>query len=814
MNRVRRTRLLAGGLAVALAIGAMTATSTVPAYAVDDPNDPGFVTMRANWRWTLDGGASNPSDPATAAAINDRTTTAQAALDSMDTTANRTYLWPELVTTPTQDQATAVGLSYQRLEKMAVAFRTNGSSLRNDPTLKSAILGGLDFLYTTAYNTTTSPTGNWWWNSVGSAIALLNTTILMWDHLPAATRALYAQSVAKAGGTGGGCNANARGPNAIWFCIVQLQRGMVAGHEPDVSNAKTHILTTIKTDNLVVGEGFLPDGSITTHGFSYNGGYGVPAVEFLAAAIHAFDASSFDYTTAQTEPLFNSIFDFYRPFLFEGAMVSGVRGRDISRSVSGDHVMGARTLAALATLAKEAPEPQRSTMRAFITSQVKSSSHDVYAGLPVSSIRDLQAALVTPVPAADSSSAVFPYSDRVMHARPGWTYALSMYSSRIYNFETALGENTRGWFTGDGAGFVYNGDGTQTDGAFWPTVDSNYLPGTLVMDKTRTDGRKLGLAWVGGTTLRSGTDAYTAAGMDYAPQIRLQSTGALQPQLTAKKSWFLFDDEVAVLEAGVTSPSTNTLRSVIENRRISPAGTESLTVTTASGTTALSSTTMNQTFHGVQSIHLAGRGEGDAMGYVFTDAPASIFGYRNAYSGRWGSINANQAQNPPGDPLLTERYQLLTRPYPSQPANQSFSYVLLPGAQAAQVDDYRTAPDTVTLANNSSVQAVEEQTLGIVAANFWADQPTAVDRAGVAWLTSDKKASVMVRVTGTTVEVSVADPTQLNTGTVSIGVSVPVMSRTSGDPRIALTSAPGQNLTFMVDVSGTKGAPVTAVFQR
>lgn len=810
----RKTRRRSATSAIALVLGitlALVGTPTV-SHAADNPDDPGFATIRANWRWTLDGGASNPHDPATAAAITLQTAEATTLQAAMDKTAGRTTLWSDLGVTPTQDQATAIGLAYQRLEKMAITFRTNGSTLQNNVGLKDDIVGGLTFLNDTAYSSSMSPVGNWWWNSVGSGIALMNTTILMWDHLAPSVRASYAQAVKKAGG--GGCGANSRGPNSVWFCTVLLLRGAVSGNEADVLNAKNHILATMTTDELASGEGFLPDGSITTHGFSYNGGYGVEAVAFIAAVVHAVDSSRFDYTPVETAPLFDSVLGYYGPFFYNGAIVSAVRGREISRSVRGDHTAGARVLAALATLAKEAPVAERPIFTSFIKAQVAGNSQDVYAGLPVSSIRDIQLALLGATPSSPTASKVFSFTDRVMHSRPTWTYALSMHSSRLYNYEIALNENLRGWFTGDGAGFLYNGDGNQTDGAYWPTVDANYLPGTIVMDKSKTDPRVLGQAWVGGTTIGSGNDAYTAAGMDYAPRVRLQATNAIQPQLAAKKSWFLFDNEVVLLEAGVTSPSANAVRSVIENRKLTAAGTNALTVTTSAGSTSLTSATMGQTFTDVTSMHLVGNGTGDSMGYVFPDGPASIFGYRNAYSNKWSSINANQSQNPPGDPMVTERYQLLTRPYPAQPAGESFSYVLLPNATSSEVDTYRETPETQTLANSSTVQAVEESTLGVVAANFWTDSPTEVNRGGSAWLTADMKASVIVRVTASTIEVSVSDPTQLNDGIISIGVAMTAQSKASGDARIAMTSDVGENLTFTVDVAGARGSSVTAVFAR
>ena len=71
------------------------------------------------------------------------------------------------------------------------------------------------------------------------------------------------------------------------------------------------------------------------------------------------------------------------------------------------------------------------------------------------------------------------------------------------------------------------------------------------------------------------------------------------------------------------------------------------------------------------------------------------------------------------------------------------------------------------LNNNANVQAVSENTLGITAANFWTD--TTYTSGGI---TLNKKSSVLVRNDGPFIDVSVSDPTQLNTGGIALQIAL------------------------------------------
>src|SRR5262249_5842137 len=137
--------------------------------------------------------------------------------------------------------------------------------------------------------------------------------------------------------------------------------------------------------------------------------------------------------------------------------------------------------------------------------------------------------------------------DRAVVHRPGWALGVAMSSSRVGLYESVNSENLRGWYTGVGTTYLYDGDLAYYSDGYWPTVDPYRLPGTTVDVQTRANGANNNHLsprnWVGGAELGS---LFGATGMDYKD---------VSSDLVARKSWFMFDDEVVALGAGITSTS-------------------------------------------------------------------------------------------------------------------------------------------------------------------------------------------------------------------------------------------------------------------
>ena len=135
--------------------------------------------------------------------------------------------------------------------------------------------------------------------------------------------------------------------------------------------------------------------------------------------------------------------------------------------------------------------------------------------------------------------------NRIMRRAENYTVGIAMHSSLIGNYETRNGENKNGWFTGDGAYYLYDNDLEQYKD-YWKNVDYNYIPGTteIRMDMEDVDAERnpeknsldrknaAGLKW----------HYYGAAGMEYENW---------NGKLTSRKSWFFVSWGVIFAESNI-----------------------------------------------------------------------------------------------------------------------------------------------------------------------------------------------------------------------------------------------------------------------
>jgi hyaluronate lyase len=383
--------------------------------------------------------------------------------------------------------------------------------------------------------------------------------------------------------------------------------------------------------------------------------------------------------------------------------------------------------------------------------------------------------------------------DRTVHLRPDFGFAIGMSSSRIYNYESINDENLKGWYMGEGATYLYNSDLGQYSDDYWGTVNMYRIPGTTVDTQTRkpSEGQSKASSkdWVGGTNIAG---LYGVSGME------LNGTKAWKNTLTAKKSWFMFDDEVVALGAGINSTDSRTIETTIENRKIKNVGTNMLTVNGVAKPTDLG---WQETMKDVKTIHLQGNTPGSDIGYYFPEQ-TTIKGLREARTDKWS--NSNLYPKFTDDSDVTRNFVTLWKDHGKNPTNDTYEYVLLPNKTSSQTTVYANNSDIQVLENSGDVQAVQEKKLNIVAANFWNDMSKSVQVDGKNYITSDKKASIMTMQAGNELEISAADPTQKNNGTINLEINNPAAFVVSADSGVTVTQT-YPTIKLSIDVNNAKG---------
>lgn len=745
-----------------------------------------YDAMRDKWRKMLTGEPLDPADADVSAAVAAQAAEANGYWQSMNKSATRTHLWSDI---PNVGHSVHIRTAYERLRAMALAYSTPGSALAGDPALAADIVGALDYMYATRYHefvvTTPSGTSNWWDWEIGIPMALNDTAVLMYDLLSGSQIANYTNAVERFSPV-----VNKTGANRAWKGIVVGVRGVIAKDGVKLADARDGLSPIF--NYVTSGDGFYADGSFIQHGtIAYTGGYGIDLLQAVGDLMALLHGTAWQVTDPDQANVWQWVHRSYRPVIYKGAMMDMVRGREISRHYRQDHAAGHAAIQGILRLAEIAPAADAEAFKSMVKGWILADGAlDFLANAPLKHLTRAKALLADPAvaPASEQAGyAQFSRMDKAVQVRPGYGFGLAMYSSRTSSYEAINSENGRGWYTSAGTTYLYNGDQNQYSGDYWPTVDAYRLPGTTVLSGVSATPHLSANNWTGGTAL---LETYGVSGMD----LNYAAT-----TLTAKKSWFMFDDEIVALGAGIASSDGVPVETIVENRKIGDAGTNALTVDGALQPSGLG---WSQTLTGVQWAHLAGSAPGADIGYYFPQS-ADLAALREARTGNWKQIN-NRPVTPAAN--VTRNYVKLWMNHGANPAGAGYQYVLLPNKTSAEVGAYAANPNIEVLENSASVQAVKEKTLGIVGANFWTDAPETADFIAV-----NKKASVMTREqAGEALDVAISDPTQANAGTIEVELAR-AASGYAADPGITVTQL-APTIKFTVNVNQARGKTFKASF--
>jgi len=793
-HHTRRAALRRAGIALAVAalpvargVWGMTETAV---SAADD-----FDALRLRWRDLLTGGSGYETrDPHIANAIAMLDARAASNWQRMDKTANRSALWHDFG--PGTSASSYITDSHNRLADMARAYVTQGSLYAGDDRLLADTVGGLDFLNAHEYNETKPERGNWWDWEIGTPLALNNTVVLLYDYLAPDQIARYARAVEAFTPVPDIFNNGktmSTGANRVWKAEVVAVRGVLVRDAAKITRARDSLATVFPF--VTRGDGFYADGSFIQHGqHPYTGGYGTALMAELGNLLYLLGDTPYAVSDPGLANIWASVYDAYEPIIFRGALMDMMRGREISRSGTQDHAAGHAAIRAILTLAQAAPSADAAAFKSMVKGWItRDTVRDFLTTAPLNALLLARSVLDDPTipPRAElTGHRQYAHMDRVVHCRPGWALGIAMSSERIFTYESINGENLHGWHTGDGMTYLYNGDLTQFSEDFWPTVNPYRLPGTTVVTRPRADGEGQSqianpTPWVGGASLMG---MYGAVGMD------------LFSDIGGRKSWFLLDDAVVCLGAGITSSADTRIETIIENRKLNARGDNVFTVDGMAKSANLGHT---ERLDGARWLHLAGVG-----GYIMDGQP--IQALREARMGAWSAINkSSNASLPP----IARNYLTLWRDHGMNPRDATYAYTLLPNASPDDTAACAADSDTRVVANTGRVQAIVSRRLRLVAANFWAAESVNIGTGigtPVAFIRADTPASLIVQEDEGNLLLAVSDPTQHGVRIV-VELGHAASTITSADATVTVTQL-APTIIVAIDVAGAGGATQSVSF--
>ncbi|WP_269867075.1 polysaccharide lyase 8 family protein [Paenibacillus caseinilyticus] len=789
---------------------------TLPAAGTAEAAPP-YDALRAKWKEVLTGGENiDLSVPEITAKIQAIETTAAGYQSTLKRGTDRNTckcLWP--VSAAELPNRSYIFQSYDRLKALALAYTTQGSSLRGDGMLKTDILEALDWLNANRFNGAKPGTGSsqWWYSEIGAPLRLGEIMVMLYDELTPQQIAAYTAAIDYNSPISYSPVEEYKymAANRVWRSIVHALRGITGESADKMIQARDGLsdVTPGRSGEYNVfaytedGDGFYKDGSFIQHGkFAYNGGYGTSLLKDLSDVMYLLQGTEWEVTDPQRANVWKWVSDSFEPLLYRtGLMMDMVRGREVARYNFQDGAAGHKATSAIIRLSLIAPDAEAARFKSLVKSLV-SGDDGFYADASIEMIGRAAALVKDPaVPARGdiSYNKLFPRMARAVHVRPGFGYGISMFSNNVANFENNF-ELRRGWYTGSGMTYTYTADKEQYSDSFWATVDYSRLPGTTVDTKPRTlnvtesvyvntDRR------VGGVS----DGQFGIVGMG------LTAPGASGTSLTGKKAWFLFDDEVVALGTDIQLDDTEpfNVETIVDNRKLSAAGDNALTVNGSARLPALGS---QETLTGVTWAHLAGHVPNSDIGYYFPGTPVTLNASRLARTGKWGDQNLNAKPSP--DIPYTRNYATLWFDHGVSPDHASYQYVTLPNKTARQTAGYAARPDIRILANTPKIQAVRERKLGITGAIIWSEEG-----ASAAGITCSTTAAILIREMDDGLVVSVADLTRSGGGVIEISLN----ERAAGileTPSGITVSNTSPTIRFKVDTTGSEGRSIQVKFQR
>ena len=761
-----------------------------------------YDSLRAKWQTQLTGGSGiDTADADIAAQIGTIASKGQGYWSTLQTAAGRSALWSDLADWSVSSTITA---SYARLDAMAQAYATSGSSLQGNAALAADIVAGLDWMYAHHYGPSVSENSNWWDWEIGSPQTLNDIMVLMYDQLSATQIANYTGAIDKFcpdPTMRTGTTIVETGANRLDKAAVVAVRGVLGKSDTKLRQGRDAISQVFPY--VSSGDGFYADGSFVQHSsIAYTGSYGLVLIGDVARLFYLLNGSTWAVTDANAGNVYLWATQAFKPMVYQGAVFESVRGRAISREPTAlafttGHDAGRSLTATLGRLANGLPASQSAALKSTVKHwmQRDTTYANYFANLGLYDIANLKAILndssVVPDP-EQIQTHIFAGMDRALHNYHGYSFHVAMFSTRIAAFEYGNGENIKGWLTGAGMTYLYNNDLTQFDGNFWPTVNMARLPGIT------SDGSGSGTpasfgnypntqSWVGGSEV---DDLHASAGMQFSLS---KVTGTT---LQGKKSWFMFGDKIIALGSGIANTDGRSVETIVENRKLNAAGNNALTI---NGSAMPTSAGWSSSPTGVQWAHLAGNVAGNDTGYYFP-AAVTLNGLRESRSGTWQAINTGGSTTPVSNTFLS-----LALSHGAGPSNGSYAYVLLPNYTAAQTAAFAAAPSVAILENSADAHAAKDTASGVIGVNFWNDISKTVSDGAAPYLTSNKKASVTIVEAGGELHLGVSDPTQKNTGTISLEIQRSAWQLIAADPGVSVTQmSPTIKLSINVNAAGGK----------
>jgi hyaluronate lyase len=579
---------------------------------------------------------------------------------------------------------------------------------------------------------------------------------------------------AKTGGNGAWLSFN-----LLYYAVLKRDAGLLA-----YVDAKMKDVMSIKSASPL-DAGIKPDYSFKQHGgCPMTGMYGAEGMgHYGGMYVSAVAGTAYALPDAKIQNLVDWLAEGLSWKIYNGFWDPAVRGRSITRYQGWwQSVWSAQpALAILANLPTNRQTELRQVFKTIMQTPFWSSR-----ALGVHVAPDTSEIMTSGVsPQAPVGHRHYPWADHTVHRSGDWFASVKMYSNRVRSYEPYNNENKKSWHRSAGWLYVVLEGDEYFDHHVMPTLDWNHLPGTTVEQKSYSQGD--GNLELGTRTFVGGAhaDGHGVAAMDY------DASGS--NHVTAKKSWFFFDDEIVALGSDIDCSTANPTHTTVNQWPLLSGATAPFYI---DGAQQLPNLGDSGTFSGASWAHAEG------LGYFFPGGQTVKAARRNQ-SGKWSDIG--EGHWPSGDDnTYTNTFLTLWFDHGTNASNQAYAYAVLPRKTKAETEAYAAGSPVTVLAHTNSIHAVKDNHLEAVGAVFWSSSGGSAGK-----VSADKDCLVYYRATTGSFTLALSDP-RFHADTITVTVDEPLepVDLPSGVSATVVGST--TEVVFRVD----KGRSVVARFSR
>lgn len=289
-------------------------------------------------------------------------------------------------------------------------------------------------------------------------------------------------------------------------------------------------------------------------------------------------------------------------------------------------------------------------------------------------------------------------ADFTAHTKEDYLFTIRAASRRTIGGESSNSMNMRGHFMGDGATFIYRTCKEYDD--IFAAWDWYKAPGTTVETKPFDEIEVVMSRYHSSESYRVNG---VSDGNNGATAMELIHGG-----LSAKKAWFMFDDEVVALGTDITLKGVK--NSVISTVNQSLLKTDAV-VGTVGGKTTILTDKSDETQTPLWAIQ-------DGIGYVF-DGKSKVHITAKEQSGDRYDIDWNYATSRPDKTNIVSKDVFTVWFDHTADKTNTYEYTIVPNVTQDELKEYASSKPVRVLSNTAKLQSVEHTVTGEKQAIFW-----------------------------------------------------------------------------------------------